>query len=230
MQDIWPTFQHYIHNHFRWSDNVLDIVNRTQSSLNLRPRSAPDTAQGDAYMALHLRRGDFEDHCKYLAGKHEGFTTWATLPVLAPAILAPALDTYNVTTVMDHCYPSLRRILTAISAQARTRPHVRTLHILHDGAWDHPTVYLQFYKLAEALKNSEWAKEQGWVGGPMRRVTQSADVPIKRGEYDFAVCVDVEIAARAEVFVGNGYSSLTTQVVALRLGEDGGKVTDIMLY
>ena len=31
------------------------------------------------------------------------------------------------------------------------------------------------------------------------------------------VCVDLELARRAEVFVANGYSSLSTQVVALRL-------------
>ncbi|KAF8971133.1 hypothetical protein BDZ97DRAFT_1341378 [Flammula alnicola] len=229
IQDIWPTFQNYIHNHFKWSDNVLDIVNRTQGQLKLQPRS-DSTAPGGSYMALHLRRGDFEDHCKYLAETRQGFTTWATLPLLEPAILPPKLDIYNATTVMDHCYPSLRRILSAISYQARDRPHLRTLHVLHDGAWDHPTVYLQFYKLAEALTNSDWAQQQGWKGGPMLRVTHSAEVPIKWGERDLSVCVDVELASRAEVFIGNGYSSLSTQVVALRLGADGGKVQDITLY
>ncbi|KAF9482256.1 hypothetical protein BDN70DRAFT_801955 [Pholiota conissans] len=227
---IWPTFQTYIHNHFKWSQNVLDIVNRTQTELNLRSRLSPATTQGDSYMALHLRRGDFEDHCKFLAETHQGFTTWATLPSLTSTIFSPTLDTYNATTVMAHCYPSLWRILDAVSHQARDRPHLRTLHIMHDGAWDHPLVYLQYYKLAEALTNSDWAHRQGWAGGPMLRVTHSADVPIKWGERDFAVCTDVELGARAEVFIGNGYSSLSTQVIALRLGADGGKVDDITIY
>ncbi|KJA20077.1 hypothetical protein HYPSUDRAFT_142836 [Hypholoma sublateritium FD-334 SS-4] len=226
---IWPGFQGYIRHHFKWSDNVLAIVNRTETTLNLRPQSAPDSAPGAPYIALHLRRGDFEDHCKFLAATHEGFTTWATLPLLQPAVLPPALDTYNATTVLAHCFPALRRVLGAISAHARARPHLRALHVLHDGAWDHPGVFLAFYKLAEALTNAPWAEAEGWTGGPMTSVTQSADVPVKRGEYDFAVCVDVELAARAEVFVGNGYSSLSTQVVALRLGR-GGKVDDITLY
>jgi hypothetical protein len=181
-------------------------------------------------MALHLRRGDFEEHCKYLADTNQGFTTWATLPGLTPTILSPALDTLNATSVLAHCYPSLWRILDAVTHQARARPHLRTLHIMHDGAWDHPLVYLQYYKLVEALTNADWAHRNGWAGGPMRRVTHSADVPIQWGERDFAVCVDVELGARAEVFIGNGYSSLSTQVIALRLGADGGKVEDITIY
>ncbi|KAF4620441.1 hypothetical protein D9613_000245 [Agrocybe pediades] len=216
---IWPSFQKYLGIHYKWSDIILDITNRTQTQLQLKPA-------GEPYMALHLRRGDFEGHCEYLADSRKGFTTWATLPVLQPAVFPPALDTYNHSSVVEHCYPTLYRILDAVSAQARRKPHLRTLHIIHDGAWDHPTVYLQFYKLAEALKNEGWAKDQDWPSGPMLRITQSAHTPIARGERDFAVCVDVEMARRAEVFIGNPYSSLSTQVAALRLG-DGGQVEDI---
>jgi len=222
---IWPSFQKYLGIHFKWSDYILDIANRTQTQLQLKPNSSQST-DGDSYMALHLRRGDFQGHCEYLAEVRKGFMSWATLPMLQPAVLPPALDTYNVTSVVEHCYPTLYRILEAITLQARNRPHLRTLHIIHDGAWDHPTVYLQYYKLAEALTNAAWAKGQDWQSGPMLRVTHSAQTPIARGERDFSVCVDVEMARRAEVFIGNAYSSLSTQVVALRLG-DGGKVDDI---
>jgi len=113
---IWPVFQNYLSNHFKWSDNVLNIMNRTQTKLNLRPASVPPTEGGDAYMAIHLRRGDFGEHCKYLGENEQGFTTWATLPILQPAILPPKLDTHNATTVMDHCYPSLYRILDSAFA------------------------------------------------------------------------------------------------------------------
>lgn len=226
---IWPSFQKYLTNHFRWSDDVLAIVDRTQAELRLKSRSASDSLEREPYMALHLRRGDFGGHCKILAERHEGTTTWATLPFLQSALLPPSLDTLNATSVMQHCYPSLYRILDAVSHQARSHPHLRTLHILHDGAWDHPTVYLQYYKLAEALKNTAWAEKEGWKNGPMLRVTHSGDVPIAKGERDWSVCVDVELARRAEVFIGNGYSSLSTQVIALRLGADGGSVEDVTL-
>ena len=227
---IWPSFQEYLANHFRWSDNVLAIVDRTQAKLRLKSRLDDVSIEGEPYMALHLRRGDFEDHCKILGERHEGTTTWATLPFLQPAMFPPSLDISNHSSIMQHCYPTLYRILDAVSHQARSHPHLRRLHVLHDGAWDHPLVYQQYYQLAEALKNTAWTKKQGWKNGPMLRVTHSGDVPISRGERDYSVCVDVELGRRAEVFIGNGYSSFSTQIVALRFGADKGKLEDLTLF
>jgi len=91
-------------------------------------------------------------------------------------------------------------------------------------------VYLDYYKLVEALTNAAWARRQGWADGqPMRRTTHSDMVPIHWGESDWKVPVDVELARRAEVFIGIGYSSLSTQVLALRLGADRGNVDDMIL-
>jgi len=226
---IWPSFQEYLTNHFRWSDNVLAIVDRTQAKLRLRSSLSDVSLEREPYMALHLRRGDFEEHCKMLGERHEGITTWATLPFLQPSIFPPSLDISNDTSIMQHCYPTLYRILDAVSHQARSHPHIRRLHVLHDGAWDHPLVYLQYYKLAAALKNTAWTEKHGWKNGPMLRVTHSADVPIAKGERDWSVCVDVELGRRAEVFIGNGYSSFSTQIIALRLGADNGRVEDLTL-
>ena len=208
---------------------MLAIVDRAQAKLRLKSRLGDVSLEREPYMALHLRRGDFEDHCKILGERHQGTTTWATLPFLQLAVFPPSLDISNATSVMEHCYPTLYRILDAVSLQARSHPHLRRLHVLHDGAWDHPLVYLQYYKLVEALKNAAWAEKQGWKNGAMLRVTHSADVPIAIGERDFSVCVDVELGRRAEVFIGNGYSSLSTQIIALRLGADNGTAEDLTL-
>jgi hypothetical protein len=91
-------------------------------------------------------------------------------------------------------------------------------------------VYAQYYRLHSALLDPKRVKEAGWEGGPMKRITHSGVVPIHWGEADWAVSVDVELARRAEVFIGNGYSSLSTQVMALRLGADEGRVEDITLF
>ena len=157
-----------------------------------------------------------------------GLTTWATLPNFRSSILSPPLDTTNATSVLMHCYPSLDRILFGISLQARLHSNARTLYILHDGAIDHPGVYLQFYKLREALMNGDWARRNHWPSGPMIQVWQSSDVDRVKtwGESDYNVAVDVELARRAEGFIGNGYSSLSTQIAALRLA-DRGKVEDV---
>ncbi|KAF8629201.1 hypothetical protein AX17_005786 [Amanita inopinata Kibby_2008] len=228
LRTIWPTFQKYLSDHFQWSDPVVSIVERTQIKLNLQSKNF--NLEGEPYMALHLRRGDFETHCQYLAQHRMGFTTWITLPSLHSSIYPPSLDVTNATSIIEHCYPSLQRILAAVSHQVRSRPNLRVLHILHDGGWNHPLVYIQHYKLAEALTNAAWASRQGWTSEkPMHRVTHSGMVPIQWGEGDWKVAVDVELARRAEVFIGNGYSSLSSQVVALRLGADHGELRDITL-
>ena len=63
----------------------------------------------------------------------------------------------------------------------------------------------------------------------MKRVTHSGLLPSQWGEGDWAVTVDMELGRRAEVFIGNGFSSLSTQIIALRLGADAGRVGDISL-
>ncbi|KAJ7188296.1 hypothetical protein C8R46DRAFT_1054296 [Mycena filopes] len=199
IHSIWPSFKHYLVQHFEWSMQILKMVERA------RPR--------EPYMALHLRRGDFEEHCRGLAASQIGFTTWATLPELTDSIHPPALDSHNYTSILNHCYPSLRRILDAIDSQARANPDIRMLHVLHDGAWDHPTVYLQYHKLEAAVKSPERTLRAGWTGG----------------ESDWAVAVDVELAIQARVFIGNGYSSLSSQIVALRLAKEKARTQDITL-
>ncbi|KAF8893386.1 hypothetical protein BD779DRAFT_1609766 [Infundibulicybe gibba] len=223
---IWPPYKEYLAKHFKWSEAVQRTAERAHSELNLRSKSHID---GEPYISLHLRRGDFENHCYGLADDGTGFTTWTTLPELRKSVLDPQLDRANKTSIMEHCIPSLQRILSAIDQYARERPHLRTVHILHDGAWDHPTVYLQYYKLAAALTNAARARSAGWPQGPMARITHSAMVPIHWGEADYSVAVDVELARNAEVFIGIGYSSLSTQVIALKLGADHGRAEDIMI-
>lgn len=184
-------------------------------------------------MALHIRRGDFSGHCEVLTESIPSFTTWANLPLLQPTVFPPPLNTSDPESIMTHCFSEIPRILDAITAQARAHPHVRTLHILHDGAIDHPNVYLDIWKLETALTDPAWTAHSGWGdAGPMRRITHSGMIPLKwSGEYDFAIAVDVELARVADVFIGNGYSSLSSQIIALRMGtqDANGGLEDMTL-
>ncbi|KAL0956710.1 hypothetical protein HGRIS_002832 [Hohenbuehelia grisea] len=228
IHDIWPSFNQYLHDHFAWSNPVLKIVRRTQAKLRLRP--GPHSLHGEPYMALHFRRGDFEEHCQVLANDRMGFTTWSTLPLLSDSIQPPALNTANISSVTEHCYPTLERLLAIIDAQAIARPHLRTLHVLHDGTWDHPLVYWQKLQLERALRDTSRARAAGWPENkPLAiRVVHSGMLQLAWGEGDMAVAADVEIARRADVFIGNGYSSLSSQIAALRLGADAGRKEDIV--
>lgn len=145
-----------------------------------------------------------------------GFTKWNTLPAISSTTLFPQLNPANATSVMDHCYPSLSRIMEAIDRQAHRKPHIRALHIIHDDA----ASVTDIWKLETALKSKQRAELYGWPYGPMKSITHSGMVPYQANEQDFSVGVDVEMARRAEVFIGNGYSSLTSYIVAMRLGGD----------
>jgi hypothetical protein len=218
---VWQSFQQYLSVHFKWSSYIRDIAQRTYDKLSLRPTHL--TTSGDRYLALHFRRGDFENHCHILAANRVGFTTWATLPQLQKSVLPPQLNSSEYDSVVEHCYPSMERVISAVTIQLERHPRITTVHILHDGAWDHPTVYYHVYRLANALKALS-------RGGRITRVTNSRLIPLEWGEADWTVSVDVEIARRADAFVGNGFSSLSTQVIALRLGADGGKTEDVTLF
>jgi hypothetical protein len=208
-----------------WASHILLF---TSAEVSYYPLS------DDFHMRLRLAMtGDFEAHCEFLSEEKMGFTTWATLPEFQTphSVFLPPLNTSNATSVLMHCYPSLLQILDAISVQAFLHPNVQTIYVLHDGAIDHLGVYLQFYKLRKALMNEEWARKNHLSGGPMIRVLQSGDADgVKTwGENDYGVAVDVELARRAEAFIGNGYSSLSTQIAALRLA-DGGRFEDVMFF
>ena len=241
-----------------WSDPILNMVHQAQRQLNLQsnPKGVRD---GEAYIALHFRRGemrkrnsekrcsslnifllgdgattagDFEEHCGSLAHDQKGFTTWATLPALTS--FTPPLDRTNTSSVIEHCYPDLARLVSMLEEHVLTRPHLRTLHILHDGSWlQHPRVNLQLHQITLLLRH----QSRHWPGGPIRRITHSGNLvmpwraiggqsqqnPVWQG------MVDLELARRAELFFGNGYSSLSSQVVALRLGADNGEAGDAVL-
>jgi len=54
---------------------------------------------------------------------------------------------------------------------------------------------------------------------PWREVLTSKDLSLLWTEREVDQAVDMEIARRAEVFLGNGFSSLTSNIVMLRLSD-----------
>jgi len=131
-------------------------------------------------MALHLHRADFVDRCKTAAKEKTGFSDWANLPSVLSTALSPHLNTENATSVMEHCYPPLSRIMEAIDHHARRKPYIHAIHIIHDGA-----VSSDIWKLEAALKNRERAERAGWPNGPMKTITHSGMVLHEPHEKDF---------------------------------------------
>ncbi|EJU01265.1 hypothetical protein DACRYDRAFT_107822 [Dacryopinax primogenitus] len=196
---LYEPFLSYIRD-FRWSPWVLEVHARAVGKLGL----------GEGYIALHIRRGDFSYHCPQIAAQGASFNLWSRLPFLPdtpPHPLSPS-------TILTHCWPSFGDMLLQIWAaqnqyEQRTGKKLRKVYVLHDAKWDAPWVWILLRRLQFSLS-----------GGPFRlQWVEGGSLPLTWEERDLAVPVDMEIARRAEVFLGNGFSSLTSGVVLFRLAD-----------
>ncbi|KZO94627.1 hypothetical protein CALVIDRAFT_517065 [Calocera viscosa TUFC12733] len=187
---------------FAWSPGVQAAYTRAVSSLNLR---------SGRYMALHLRRGDFYYHCPEIAREKSAYNLWSRLPFLPDALPQRELEE---GTVLEHCWPDYFQILDKIlqtkeAYERRTGVRLESVYVLHDAKWDAPWVWILV----------RWMQWQLGRAPFKLRFVDAAWLPLRWEEKDLGIAVDMEIARRAEVFVGNAFSSLTSNVVLLRLAD-----------
>ncbi|KZO90453.1 hypothetical protein CALVIDRAFT_542639 [Calocera viscosa TUFC12733] len=180
---------------FAWSPGVQAAYTRAVSSLNIR---------SGRYMALHLRRGDFYYHCPEIAREKSAYNLWSRLPFLPDAMPQRELEE---GTVLAHCWPDYVQILGRIlqtkeAYERRTGVRLESVYVLHDAKWDAPWVWILLGRAPFKL-----------------RFVDAAWLPLTWEEKDLGIALDMEIARRAEVFVGNAFSSLTSNVVLLRLAD-----------
>ncbi|KAJ7064909.1 hypothetical protein C8F01DRAFT_1128715 [Mycena amicta] len=204
-------------------------------------------------LAVHVRRGDYEGHCRFLADVGSEFTTFDkfgtpglsvppeagtgypgdpsagpeagyiasgipknyTYPPL-PDYLSVPEGAERKDAALAHCWPSVIEI-------------VQRAHQIREGAYlsqwglsvqqELRAVYVStngekgwVSELAEALRNDKW-----------ERVTSSLDLAESMSKEALAVsqAVDQGIMGAAESFIGVGFSSMTGNVVQVRLG--GGR-------
>ncbi|KAJ7840605.1 hypothetical protein B0H14DRAFT_3695752 [Mycena olivaceomarginata] len=165
-------------------------------------------------LAMHLRRGDYEEHCKWLAYIDNGFYGWNQFPHLADrlTINPDALD--KDARFLERCWPDISGI---VSKAALTRRDF----LGHAGA---PDALDTFYLLTN--EKSGWIEEikdalkkDGWA------VYTTQDLVLDSEQTDVSMAVDMEIARRAAVFIGNGWSSFTSNIVSRRLADGRDPIT-----
>ena len=228
---FWPTLLSNL-KAFKWSEAVENAVDHSMLSMGLNDAE---------YMAIHLRRGkftlgscfmmrylyhlgDFSYHCKELAKTGHPFMLWNRLPQL-PQQLSP-----NSTESERYlrCFPTREQILSRILEAKTSAKHsdINTIYVLHDMQWNTPLTlfllqWLRRNLVTPSLPHSRPTSPASIATTPFERFLDTRDMQyqLKREEADFAVMVDVEIARRATIFVGNGFSSLTSDITMLRLAD-----------
>ncbi|KAI0673913.1 hypothetical protein C8Q78DRAFT_660008 [Trametes maxima] len=219
MLDIWPELSASpILTHFGWSP-LVELAFDTNRDLFLPPNSAvpylasvAHTAGAARYpplpglMAIHVRRGDFEGHCTHLATYGSDYAAFSSFPEM-PDRFAPPPDTTvaeRMVAYRPHCYPSVDEIAARVGevrATSAAAAGVRRLHVMTNG----DPAFIR--ELKAALHRT-----QAW-----HSVTSSRDMVLSWEQKYVAQAVDMLVAQRAQVFIGNGWSTLTSNVVMLRM-------------
>ncbi|KAJ7652459.1 hypothetical protein DFH06DRAFT_1331089 [Mycena polygramma] len=208
-------------------------------------------------LALHIRRGDFEVHCKLLAERGMGFNAWAGLAAL-PDYLPKGED-----AAIGHCWPDVddvvgrvRRVrdeylASSAASSSPSSPPSESSSAHESSSHDSHSQYLTEAEAQEPSRTRRldtiyiatnadraWVdalagrlRGEGWrVGSSLEMWTSEVTSENKeftraereeREERAVGQAVDMGVLVGAEVFIGQGFSSLTSNVVQLRLA--GGR-------
>lgn len=210
-----PLYESPMVRTFRWSPLVLNAVEKNKRLLGRRelPPSMPNNPYPviPGLLALHIRRGDFESHCRYLAEWKSSWTGFNQILDLVDYFEPPERPPSDEVTqeIYDayekSCYPSIEQIVEKVVEIRKTDAGrgLKTVFIMTNGKV--PWVK----ELKQALK-----KANKW-----ELITSSRDMVLNWEQKYVAQAPDMLIGQRAQVFVGNGFSSLTANIVMLRTAQ-----------
>ncbi|KAF8217558.1 hypothetical protein K438DRAFT_2037038 [Mycena galopus ATCC 62051] len=236
---LWPSYGHSpTLEHFAWSPLITAALFRNfnlfgpkddvpnylvpsgnspynfQSFRPLHNSEPPITGT----LGVHVRRGDYDGHCVNLANGGAAYNAWNALgtpsignktpsayPALPDYLDVPEGKSYR-DAAFDHCWPSPATIVRRthqIRAYAALGQNLRRIYISTNG-------------------DSSWVGEltalleaDGW------QASSSLDMKLTLEERAVGQAVDMAVLTSAEMFIGVGFSSLTSNVVQVRLA--GGR-------
>ena len=179
---------------FTWSPLVQSAVARNFALL--QPRSAKhifaSDLQGtlDGLVAVHLRRGDYARHCPNLAKWGADYMGINQHPSLIDRFDPRPFD--NDTEAKEayylaHCLPTTAQLVARLHDIRTQHPGLRRVYVLsNERAW-------LLSELKDALEKDGWSD-----------LVSTVDMQLDAEQYYVSMAVDMAIAERAEVFVGNG--------------------------
>lgn len=204
-----------------WSELVLSAIPANQALGQIYPLSksssfpflrgraalsvrAPTTADLPSHfpglLAMHVRRGDYEEHCQFLANWSSSYMGLSQHPDLPDQFTPPPGGGWGENTPENNaiyrrkCWPTIDEIVQRVKEvmSAEESKDVERLFVLTNGerAW--------VTELKDTL-----SKMQG-----IKQVTTSRDLTLTWEQKYIAQAVDMAVAERAQVFIGNGVSAL----------------------
>ncbi|KAG5646729.1 hypothetical protein DXG03_002411 [Asterophora parasitica] len=210
---LWPALStSSILTDYLWSPLVQAAVLRNfpvfqPASAKALYNFSPD-ATLPGLVAVHLRRGDYMRHCPRLAGWQAHYNGINELPELPdkfdPSPFEFDTDAYN-DYYMEHCLPTVEQLVKRLRALRKEHLGLRRVYVLTN-AWGW---------FIDSLKTA--LLEDGWDD-----LRSSFDLELDSAQKYVAMAVDMAIAEKSEVFLGNGFSSLSSNIVMLRMAKGLG--------
>ncbi|KAJ6557061.1 hypothetical protein DFH09DRAFT_548652 [Mycena vulgaris] len=165
-------------------------------------------------LALHLRRGDYEGHCRGMEYMDLPFYSWNLFPHLPDRFTPePGVDGKGAR-FLARCWPDADGVV-------RKAAGARADYLAYAGAnGTLDVMYLLTNERSAWIDGLKGAlRADGWT------VATSQDLVLDTEQTDVSMAVDMEIARRAAVFVGNGWSSFTSNIVYQRLVDKRDPIT-----
>ncbi|KIJ56441.1 hypothetical protein M422DRAFT_150501 [Sphaerobolus stellatus SS14] len=213
---LYPSFATSpIMTSFRFSNVVLNAVERNTPVVT-GISELDHSSAGNAYsttLAIHVRRGDFDEHCINMATWAPGYNSWNLIPSLRDKYSRPPLDLNApehkelLDEFMRHCWPDMQDIVERVK-------DIKVQYEIQGGKID--GIYVMTNGKDPWLGELKSILITGVSG--IKRVMASRDITLETPPEKLASqAVDMEVAARAGLFLGNGFSSMSANIVLLRL-------------
>lgn len=154
----------------------------------------PRTLKG--LVAVHLRRGDYIGHCKWLAYLQSEYNGWNAFPSYIDQF--DAEERKNEDLFMRKCLPTPTQIIERL----------RVVKEEYEAAHGEGHELTRVYVLNNAEELFRMDLEKGLKDDGWEAVHMTLDLDVEKGEKEVDMAADMMIAQLAEVFVGNGVSRL----------------------
>jgi len=210
--DIWPSLSASpILTHFSWSPLIVaalvanaHIIHPALSSANLSsfmPSSKPAPLTG--LVALHVRRGDFIEHCPHLTKWSVPYSSFNDFPGFPDKLSLPDVKNQGdappeeMARYAAHCFPDIKQVVSRVREVRESllpTTKLTRLYVLSNGRpeW--------ISELKDALQ--EDAQREGM--SEWEHIGTSRNLLLTSEQKHNSQAVDMAVAQRAEVFIGNG--------------------------
>ena len=185
---------------FQWSSLVLAALEKNAHLFgheNPNIFSTLDSIKG--LLTVHIRRGDFITHCLDLMRMGLPYQAYNTLPGLLDRFEPPtsANEDRLREYYLSHCWPTIPEIVARLHT-------IREERIQHNPSSSLNHVYILTNgktSFLNSLKDALLA--DGWT---IIHTTLDILPSLTREQFHVSAAIDMAIAEKAEVFVGNGVS------------------------